>query len=186
MGGPTGPSGGRGSGGPAETLLFVSSPSPASFSSVLREGVPRDTRGGDTPPAFFFMAIGTVGLGDQTEGCPRSECAIRHERGHPEQTNPRTLTLASSWKWLAALKAKWNGQRERSRDFLPWSHWSSIRSRRNRRESCPTGSKVPPRPSTRIASWELSMTAPRGAPDSLREDDKQSGTDEERGPDVKI
>ena len=48
-----------------------------SFSSVLREGVPRGTSGGDTPPAFFFMTIGT-------EGCPRSECAIRHERGHPE------------------------------------------------------------------------------------------------------
>ena len=86
MGGLTRPSGGRGSGGPAETLLFLSSPSllPGSFSSVLREGVPRGTRGGDNPPAFFFMAIGTSGPGDQTEGCPRSECAIRHERGHPE------------------------------------------------------------------------------------------------------
>ena len=57
VGGPTRPSGGRGSGGPAEILLFVSSPSllPASFSSVLREGVPRGTRGGDTPPAFCFL-----------------------------------------------------------------------------------------------------------------------------------
>ena len=54
VGGPTRLSGGRGSGGPAETLLFISSPSllSASFSSVLREGVPRGTRGGDTPPAF--------------------------------------------------------------------------------------------------------------------------------------
>ena len=40
----------------------------------------------------FFMAVGP---GDQTEGCPRSECAIRHERGHPEQTNPRTLVNTS-------------------------------------------------------------------------------------------
>ena len=55
-----------------------------SFSSVLREGVPRGTRGGDNPPAFFFMTIGTAGPEDETEGCPRSECAIRHERGHPE------------------------------------------------------------------------------------------------------
>ena len=72
-----------------------------------------------------------------------------------------------------------------SRDFLPWSHWSSIRSRRNRRGSCPTGSKVSPRPCTRIAGWELSMTAQRGALNSLTKDDKQSGTHEERGPDVK-
>ena len=57
MGGPSQPSGGRGSGGPAETLLFVSSPSllSASFASVLREGVPRGTRGGDTPPAFSSL-----------------------------------------------------------------------------------------------------------------------------------
>ena len=55
-----------------------------SFSSVLREWVPQGTRGGDAPPAFFFMAIRTIGPGDRTEGCPRSECAIRHERGHPE------------------------------------------------------------------------------------------------------
>ena len=49
-----------------------------SFSSVLREGVPRGTRGRDT------VTIGTAGPGDETEGCPRSESAIRHERGHPE------------------------------------------------------------------------------------------------------
>ena len=30
------------------------------------------------------MTIGTAGPEDETEGCPRSECAIRHERGHPE------------------------------------------------------------------------------------------------------
>ena len=30
------------------------------------------------------MAIGTVGPEDETEGCPRSESAMRHERGHPE------------------------------------------------------------------------------------------------------
>ena len=46
--------------------------------------MPRETRGGDTPPALFFMAIGTAGPEDETEGCPRSECAIRHERGRPE------------------------------------------------------------------------------------------------------
>ena len=62
-GGPTRSSGGRGSGGPAETLLFVSSPS---------------------SPLFSFMTIGTVGPEDETEGCPRSESAIRHERGHPK------------------------------------------------------------------------------------------------------
>ena len=39
----------------------------------------------------------------------------------------------------------------------------------DRRSSCR-------RPSTRIASWELSMTAPWGALDSLRENDRQSGT----------
>ena len=55
-GGPTRSSRGRGSGGPTETLLFVSSPSSSSdsFLSVLREGVPRETRGGDTPPALFL------------------------------------------------------------------------------------------------------------------------------------
>ena len=35
------------------------------------------------------------------------------------------------------------------------------------------------------ADWEPSTTAPRDALYSLREDDKQSGADEERGPDVK-
>ena len=86
VGGPTRPSGGRGSGGPTETLLFVSSLSLllTSFSSVLREGVPRGTRGEDTPPAFSLWQIRTMGPGDRTEGCPRSECAIRHKRGHPE------------------------------------------------------------------------------------------------------
>ena len=48
--------------GQPETLLFVSSTySSDSFSSSLREGVPRETRGGDTPPAFSLMAIGTGG-----------------------------------------------------------------------------------------------------------------------------
>ena len=98
---------------------------------------------------------------------------------------PSELTLASSWRWLAALKAEWNGRRKHLRDFLPWSHWSSIRSRRNARGSCPTGSEVPARPSTGIAGWEPSTTAPRDALYSLREDDRQSGADEERGPDVK-
>ena len=81
VGGPTRTSGGRGSGGPTGTLLYVSSLSLllTSFSSVLREGVPRGTRGGDTPPTFSLWWEG-----DRTEGCPRSECAIRHERGHPE------------------------------------------------------------------------------------------------------
>ena len=98
---------------------------------------------------------------------------------------PSKLTLASSWRWLAALKAEWNGRRKHSRDFLPWRHWSSIRSRRNARGSCPTGREVPTCPSTGIAGWEPSTTAPRDALYSLREDDKQSGADEERGPDVK-
>ena len=98
---------------------------------------------------------------------------------------PSKLTLASSWRRLAALKAEWNRRRKHLRDFLPWSHWSSIRSRRNPRGSCPTGSEVPARPSTRIASWEPSTTAPWDALYSLREDDRQSGADEERGPDVK-
>ena len=43
---------------------------------------------------------------------------------------------------------------------------------------------VPARLSTRIASWEPSTTAPWDA--LLREDNRQSGADEERGPDVKI
>ena len=179
VGGPTRPSGGRGSGGPAETLLFVSSPSllSASFSSVLREGVPRGTRGGDTPPAFSSLWQ----LGQLVQRTRR-----RYVHGQNVPLGTSVDTTAPPWEWLATLKAKWNGQRERSRDFLPWSHWSSIRSRRNRRGSCPTGSDVSPRPCTRIASWELSMTAQRGALDSLRKDDKQSGTHEERGPDVKI
>ena len=87
MGGPTRPSGGRGSGGLTETLLFVSSLFlllTSFFSSVLREGVPRGTRGGDTPPALALWQFRTMGPGDRTEGCPRSEGAIRHERGHPE------------------------------------------------------------------------------------------------------
>ena len=82
-----GPSGGRGSGGPTETLLFVSSLFlllTSFFSSVLREGVPQGTRGGDTPPAFALWQMRTMGPGDRTEGCPRSECDIRHERGHPK------------------------------------------------------------------------------------------------------
>ena len=54
-----------------------------SVSAGLKEGVPRGTRGGDTPPACFFMTIGTARPEDETEGCPWSECAIRHER-HPE------------------------------------------------------------------------------------------------------
>ena len=98
---------------------------------------------------------------------------------------PSKLTLASSWRRLAALKAKWNGRRKHSRDFLLWNHWSSIRSRRSARGNCPTGSEVPAHLSTRIASWEPSTTAPRDALYSLREDDRQSGADEERGPDVK-
>ena len=166
VGGPTQPSRGRGSGGPTETLLSVSSLSLllTSFFIRVKGGGASGNAWRRHPSRLFFMAIRTIGPGDRTEGCPRSECA----------------------GWLAALKAKWNGQRERSRDFLPWSHWSSIRSRRNRRGSCPTGSEVPSGPSGRIASWELSMTAPRGALDSLRENDKQSGTNEERDPDVKI
>ena len=31
------------------------------FHPALREGLPRETRGGDTPPAFSLMAIGTGG-----------------------------------------------------------------------------------------------------------------------------
>ena len=49
-------------GGPTETLLFVSSLSLllTSFSSVLREGLPRGTRGGDTPPAFSLWQLGQL------------------------------------------------------------------------------------------------------------------------------
>ena len=50
----------------------------------VKGGVSRGTRGGDTPPAFALWQTRTTGSGDRTEGCPRSECAIRHERGHPE------------------------------------------------------------------------------------------------------
>ena len=147
------------------------------FLSVLREGVSRGTRGGDTPPAFALWQTRTTGPGDRTRGDV-------HGQNVPLGTSvdtPSKLTLVSSWRWLAALKAEWNGQRRRLRDFLPWSHWSSIRSRRNPLGSCPTGSEVPARP----AGWEPSTTAPWGALYSFKEDDRQSGADEERGPDVK-
>ena len=37
------------------------------------------------PSRFCFMANQDNGSGGPDEGgCPRSECAIRHERGHPE------------------------------------------------------------------------------------------------------
>ena len=133
-----------------------------------------------TTSAFALWQTRTTGPGDRTRGDV-------HGQNVPLGTSvdtPSKLTLASSWRWLAALKAEWNGQRRRLRDFLPWSHWSSIRSRRNPRGSCPTGSEVPARPSTRIAGWEPSTTAPWGALYSFREDDRQSGADEERGPDV--
>ena len=143
----------------------------------------RGTRGGDTPPTSCFMANQDNGSGGPEKG------GDVHGQNVPLGTNvdaPSELTPASSWRWLAALKAEWNGRRKHLRDFLLWSHWSSIRSRRNARGSCPTGSKVPTRLSTRIASWEPSTTAPREALYSFREDDRQSGADEERGPDVKI
>ena len=56
------------------------------FLSVTREGVSRGTRGGDTPPTPCFMASQDNGSGgpEKGGGCPRSECAIKHERGHPE------------------------------------------------------------------------------------------------------
>ena len=47
------------------------------------------------------------------------------------------------------------------------------------------GIETPTCTSTGIADWEPSTTAPRDAVYSLREDDRQSGADEERGPDVK-
>ena len=143
----------------------------------------RGTRGGDTPPTSCFMANQDNGTGGPEKG------GDVHGQNVPLGTSvdaPSELTLASSWRRLAALKAEWNGRRKHSRDFLLWNHWSSIRSRRSARGSCPTGSEVPARLSTRIASWEPSTTAPRDALYSFREDDRQSGADEERGPDVKI
>ena len=133
------------------------------------------------PPLALWQAR-TTGPGDRKRG------GDVHGQNVPLSTSvdtPSKLTLASSWRWLAALKAEWNGRRKHSRDFLPWRHWSSIRSRRNARGSCPTGREAPTCPSTGIADWEPSTTAPRDALYSLREDDKQSGADEERGPDVK-
>ena len=133
------------------------------------------------PPLALWQAR-TTGPGDRRRG------GDVHGQNVPLSTSvdtPSKLTLASSWRWLAALKAEWNGRRKHSRDFLPWRHWSSIRSRRNARGSCPTGREAPTCPSTGIADWEPSTTAPRDALYSLREDDKQSGADEERGPDVK-
>ena len=140
-----------------------------SFLSVTREGVSRGTRGGDTPPTSCFMANQDNGSGGPEKG------GDVHGQNVPLGTSvdaPSELTLASSWRWLAALKDEWNGRRKHLRDFLLWSHWSSIRSRRNARGSCPTGSEVPARLSTRIASWEPSTTAPRDALYSLREDDR--------------
>ena len=55
-------SGGRGPGSPDSSyysyhhLIFL-----ILFHPALREGVSRETRGGDTPPAFSHMAIGTGG-----------------------------------------------------------------------------------------------------------------------------
>ena len=130
------------------------------FLSVTREGVSRGTRGGDTPPTPCFMASHrTTGPGDRKRG------GDVHGQNVPLSTSVDTPS--------------------NSRDFLPWRHWSSIRSRRNARGSCPTGREAPTCPSTGIADWEPSTTAPRDALYSLREDDKQSGADEERGPDVK-
>ena len=154
------------------------------FLSVTREGVSRGTRGGDTPPTSCFMANQ-----DNGSGGPEKGGGDVHGQNVPLGTSvdaPSKLTLASSWRRLAALKAEWNGRRKHSRDFLLWNHWSSIRSRRSARGSCPTGSEVPAHLSTRIASWEPSTMAPRDALYSFREDDRQSGADEERGPDVKI
>ena len=142
----------------------------------------RGTRGRDTPPTSCFMANQDNGTGGPEKG------GDVHGQNVPLGTSvdaPSKLTLASSWRRLAALKAEWNGRRKHSRDFLLWNHWSSIRSRRSARGSFPTGSEVPAHLSTRIASWEPSTTAPRDALYSLREDDRQSGADEERGPDVK-
>ena len=137
----------------------------------------------ETPlPPLALWQTRTTGPGERKRG------GDVHGQNVPLGTSvdtPSELTLASSWRWLAALKAEWNGRRKHLRNFLPWSHWSSIWSRRNARGSCPTGSEVPAHPSTGIAGWEPSTTAPRDALYSLREDDRQSGADEERGPDVK-
>ena len=144
-------------------------------------GVSGNARG-DTPPTSCFMANQ-----DNGSGGPENGGGV-HGQNVPLGTSvdaPSELTLASSWRRLAALKAEWNGRRKHSRDFLLWNHWSSIRSRRSARGNCLTGSEVPARLSTRIASWEPSTTAPRDALYSLREDDRQSGADEERGSDVK-
>ena len=72
--------------GQPEAVLFVSSPySSDSFSSVLRERVCRETRGGDTPPAHFSIASGTGGRGrrptrEKTE--PVQGMRLRDVYGH--------------------------------------------------------------------------------------------------------
>ena len=49
---------------------------------------PQRRRSDSTRPGAWdgvtIMTIGTAGPEDETEGCTRSECAIRHERGHQE------------------------------------------------------------------------------------------------------
>ena len=69
------------------------------------------------PPLALWQAR-TTGPGDRKRG------GDVHGQNVPLGTSvdtPSKLTLASSWRWLAALKAEWNGRRKHSRDFLPWS-----------------------------------------------------------------
>ena len=80
------------------------------FLSVTREGVSRGTRGGDTPPTPCFMASQ-----DNGSGGPEKGGGDVHGQNVPLGTSvdtPSKLTLASSWRWLAALKAEWNGRRK--------------------------------------------------------------------------
>ena len=74
------------------------------FLSVTREGVSRGTRGGDTPPTSCFMANQ-----DNGSGGPEKGGGDVHGQNVPLGTSvdtPSELTLASSWRWLAALKAE--------------------------------------------------------------------------------
>ena len=66
------------------------------FHPALREGVSRETRGGDTPPAFSHMAIGTGGMRtpppeNRTE--PVQGTRLRDVHGHkvPSGTSVDTL-----------------------------------------------------------------------------------------------
>ena len=85
--------------GQPETLLFVSSPySSDSFSSSFEGGGASGNAWRRHPSRFFPYGNWDGGRtrtpppeyrtepvqGDEAEGCPRSQSAIRHKRGHPK------------------------------------------------------------------------------------------------------